>query len=90
MLTGIRIPTARDLAMVCMLLVGPTIFPQKINLSNDMFRKAVFSLLVIGRVLAWRSIYPFQPPTFFVSSQWEGLERCLKAESEVVMLRPIS
>ena len=58
---GTRFPLARVSAIFIVLLVGPTVLPQKMNFSNHMLRKAVCSLTDIELVFMFSVTYLLQP-----------------------------
>ena len=73
-----------------MLLVGPTVLPQKMNFSNHMLRKAVCYLTDTEPVFMFSEMYPLQPPMALVFILKEAGSRKLKALSEAVIFRPVS
>ena len=64
---GTEFPLARISANLRLLLVGPTVLPQKINFSSHMLRNAVCNLIDTDPVFIFLPMYPFHPPIFFVS-----------------------
>ena len=73
-----------------MLLVGPTVLPQRMNFSNHMLRKAVCSLTDTEPVFMFSEMYPLQPPMALVFILKEAGSRKLKALSEAVIFSPVS
>ena len=71
-----------------MLLVGPTVLPQKMNFSSHMLRKAVCYLTDIEPVFIFSETYPLQPPMALYFILKEAGSK--KALSEAVMFRPVN
>ena len=87
---GTRFPLARVSAIFRVLLVGPTVLPQKMNFSNHMLRKAVCSLIDIEPIFIFSVTYPLQPPMVLVFILKEAWSKKLKDRSEAVIFRPVN
>ena len=73
-----------------MLFVGPAVFPQKMNFSSHMLRKAVCSLTDTEPVFMFLVTYPLHPPMVLVSILKEALSKKSKDQSGAVIFRPVS
>ena len=87
---GTGFPLARVSAIFRVLLVGPTVLPQKMNFSKHMLRKAVCSLTDTEPVFMFSVTYPLQPPMALVFILKEAWSKKLKAQSETVIFRPVN